>query len=234
MLLALLANLFGKSPPPVQVQPTPALPTEIPKVQVIPTHPAAWLELLQNLLFWIIFIAIIFFAFRNYFNQRQGALAALRRLPVWTLSGRAWQWLRSLIHRLNQSVSTTVGSGVARLRRLARRGAPGFDPLIAISRRLPPRQRVLLIYLAMVRWNNHNGIYRKGSETPNEYARSLHRLIPEAEPEIKLLTSSFMEARYTRHDITGEQAETMQSAWEHFQEILKNYLELQNQLQNQA
>lgn len=232
---SLMARLFGGPPTqaPPEAPPVAASP-ELPRLTYVPTHPAGWIDLLQNILFWAIFVAIIFFAFRYYLAQRQGVISMLKRWPIWFFLKQAWTWLRSRFLSVNRLVSSMVESGTARLRALVRKSGEGFDPLMTISRRLPPRQRILLVYLAMVRWNNQNGIYRKGSETPNEYARSLRRVLPDAEQEITLLTNSFMEARYTRHDITRDQAELMQVAWEHFQENLRNYLELQKQSLNQA
>jgi signal transduction histidine kinase len=233
LFTALLSKLF-KSPAPETAPVPTAAPTISPELTVnVPFQTPGWVELFQNILFWAFFIAIIFFAFRYYLGQRKELIIALRNLPILRFLKRAWLWLRAGFLRFNRAVSSMVETGLARVRALARQSSQIFDPLIAVSRRLPPRQRILLIYLAMIRWNSHNGIYRKGSETPNEYAGSLCRVLPEAEADISVLTGSFMEARYTRHPITKDQAEGMQAAWERFQGDLRDYLEAQKQSQNQ-
>jgi hypothetical protein len=117
------------------------------------------------------------------------------------------------------------------LQALTRGTGVNFDPILAISQGLPPRQRILLIYLAMVRWNSQHGIHRKSSQTPYEYAASLRKILPEDEADIHLLTQTFMEARYTRHVMTRNQADSMQATWERFKNNILLNLESQPQSQ---
>jgi hypothetical protein len=228
LFMALFANLFGgKTGPPPPSAEIPTAELIIPKAAAIPTQPAEWLQFAQNLIFWVVFIAIIIFAFRYYLKQNQSVLVFFKNMLVWSGMRRFWDWLRHGFIQLNRAMATMVKANINRLQTITRGTGKRFDPILAISQGLPPRQRILLIYLAMVHWNSRHGIYRKGSETPYEYAASLRKLLPDDESDIHLLTQSFMEARYTRHEITRNQANIMQAAWERFKDNLQRYLEPQ-------
>lgn len=145
-----------------------------------------------------------------------------------TSLGRFWGWLRTqfigIAGGAARGISRTLRASIERLRGAIRQARPGFNPFQAISRRLPPRQRVLLTYLLMVRWNTQNGFKRLPHQTPYEYAHRLIVWVPAAQTDLEMITQLFMEARYSRHTITPEQADSAQAAWEQVQKIFQDYL----------
>jgi hypothetical protein len=83
----------------------------------------------------------------------------------------------------------------------------------------------------MIRFNNRFGIQRRKSQTPYEYAQMLLEQTPTIKDNLNIITGSFIEARYTRHLITNEQANTTQTAWENMQKTLNEFFEQQKQNQ---
>ncbi len=85
----------------------------------------------------------------------------------------------------------------------------------------------------MIHWNNRNGFPRKGNQTPSEYARALNSSLPESQMDLDAITKAFIEARYTRHPLTHEQADQVQTTLEHLQSVFREYLEHQQQVQGE-
>ena len=83
----------------------------------------------------------------------------------------------------------------------------------------------------MIRFNNRFGIQRRKSQTPYEYARMLLDLTPDIKENLETVTGSFIEARYTRHTITTDQANTVQAAWENMQKTLSDFFQQEKQKQ---
>jgi hypothetical protein len=88
---------------------------------------------------------------------------------------------------------------------------------------LTPRDRVQYFYLAMVRRGGQRGMPRKPSQTPREYAATLENQLPEVDDEIHSLTDAFLEARYSRHDVTPEQASLVQRIWDRIKATLRRF-----------
>jgi hypothetical protein len=225
-LLALLARLFG-----VQKNITPeAAPQSMPQLpHPVAQAPVPWWELVKSIIFWAIFISIIIFALRYYFNQHKGMFSFLNRLGIWAKVIAIWNWLKFNTSRLNKGISSVVSAGVKKLQALRPKRIIDFNPLSFISRNLPARHRILLIYLTMVRWNNQFGIQRLKSQTPYEYAKMIDRLTPEIHDDLATITTSFIEARYTRHPINDVQANQVQTAWDNMQQTLKRFFNQEKQ-----
>jgi hypothetical protein len=180
----------------------------------------SWLALLRSVLFWVVILGVVFFAFRHYLRQRQDLLARLRRLPGIAQALAAWHWLHGRLTRANRRLRAAWQASRQRLR-------PTADPAPATSwrftnpGRLSARERVLFFYLAMVRRGTESGIHRQPDQTPYEYAQSLEAALPENFEDVATLTDSFVEARYSRHDISSEQAGTVQTLWERIKRALR-------------
>lgn len=211
-----LSFLFGRSPRPDLSR----LPEMIPQPQP-PATGEGWSELLKSILFWALFLGVIGYSLYHYISQNQELLDALRRLPLAGAVLRFLRQLRDLIRGVNQSVGQGIQAGLRRLR--ARRGAAHEAAAWRYTslRRLTPRQRVLFFYLAMLRRGGEQGLPRHPAQTPYEYARELGGQVPDVEQEVAALTEEFIEARYSRHDITEEDVGLVQGWWQRIKHALR-------------
>jgi hypothetical protein len=94
-------------------------------------------------------------------------------------------------------------------------------------RRLPPREQVLFFYQAFLRRSGEHGLPRHPSQTPYEYSGSLKVGMqaleddPSAWEDLTSLTDRFVEARYSKHEITPSHASLARRAWEHIRRYLR-------------
>ncbi len=206
-LLGALLSLFGapaQMAPPVAPPPPPATP--LPPMAAAPTA-APWLDLLQALLFWGALTAVAVHALTIFLRQQRDWLATLRQAHAarWLLA--PWSWLRRLRTLVARRPSPLTAGGTASPPPAA--AAWGFLSL----RRLDARQRVQFFYLALLRRGRERGLPRQSGQTPAEYAQQLRAALPDQQTDIAALTASFQEARYSRHEISGAQANLAQRAW---------------------
>jgi hypothetical protein len=211
-LLSLLGLHTESTSVPTSPPITPVLPQANPAVTI------PWLELAKSIGFWLVFILVIALAIRYYLSQNKHFTQSLQTSPLARFIFQVWQWLVTRSQKIKGSAQYLVTEGIKRLRRRLESSHPLEDSLLAISNRLPPRQRVLLLYLAMVSWNERSGIRRNKTHTPYEYARSLKQFIPQQGDQIDDITQTFMEARYTRHPLADSQAEQAHDDWLKIQE----------------
>jgi hypothetical protein len=73
----------------------------------------------------------------------------------------------------------------------------------------------------MVRRGQQHGIARQPAQTPYEYAQTLQNSLPEIDQDVTGLTDSFIEARYSRHDITTEKVSRVRQYWERIKQALR-------------
>ncbi len=219
-LFNLVLSLMGKQPQQTGL-PQPQVP--IPPAQT-PGTPMPWLDILKSVLFWIFLLGVVGYAFYQYLLQNKDLMEQLKRVPVLSWLVKAWEWLLANIRGVNRLVG---GAVQAQLKRLRSRGAeqlarmaPGFINLL----RLTPRQRVLFFYLALLRRGGESGLPRKPSQTPYEYAQTVTPSLPEAENDIHSMTESFLEARYSRHEITSDRANRVKADWERVRRALRSRL----------
>jgi len=93
----------------------------------------------------------------------------------------------------------------------------------ANPRKLPPRQKVIFYYLTLVRRSSQRGLPRKPNQTPLQFEETLRTILPEVENEIEALTGSFVEARYSKHEINGEKVNLLQDFWKRVMTTLRNW-----------
>lgn len=214
LLVTLLLSPFGLSQPPAENPPAEALTPPPPTPAILAAPAIPWFELLKSMLFWIIFLGVIFFSVYQYLNQHQELLAELRRLPGFKLFGTFWRWLIGWFQGVNRSLSGAVEAGLRRLKPAARERT-GKDIFRFLQlKRLSPREKVLFYYLALVRRGKDIGIPRRPGQTPYEYEHTLEEAIPEVDADLSALTGAFVEARYSRHPVTLQQAGLVQRWWE--------------------
>ncbi len=207
------------------------LQPEQPKLPEIPeslmTGPDPFWMLLQSILFWTVFVGVIVYAFYLYLKQNRELYPAqlierLRKVRGFRLLADALHWLRGRVKGFNQAVAAMVGAGIERVRAIGRR-----TPLEALRfinpRRLSPRERVRFFYLAMVRRGSESGLERKPTQTPYEYVHKLEDELPEASDTLAGMTEAFVEARYTQHEITPEQAGWMRRWWQQIRQAFQEW-----------
>ncbi|HEY3342341.1 MAG TPA: DUF4129 domain-containing protein [Anaerolineae bacterium] len=218
--LTLLMSLFGQSttqPSQPQLPPTPP-----PSLAQGPASPDPLFEVIKSVLFWLIFLSVVAWSLAHFLGQHREWLKVLRRIPVlrWLVQGAAWLW--QVVRRANRTLTGAINAGLSRLR-----PQQPLSQTIAERRRLfslgrlTPRERVQYFYLAMVRRGGQRGIPRKPSQTPSEYAATLESQLPDVDAEIGSLTDAFTEARYSRHDVTPEQASLVQRIWDRIKATLR-------------
>jgi hypothetical protein len=219
-LLSLLLRFIGFT----QTINTAVVP-QIPKL--VPPSPTGvatpWSEMLKSILFWAIFISIIGFALYQYVGQNQKLLKFLRRIPGWNWLARAWHWMSERIRGLSPGIKSVLQNGLRRLRlnRLASLNNERWRFLNL--RKLSPRQRVLFFYLAFVRRGGEIGMTRQPTHTPYEYSKLLKSEITDVSSDVDTLTNAFVEARYSKHEISPEKASLVQRFWEHIRRAMHDW-----------
>ena len=223
LLFSLPFLLFGKMPPLMSRLPiVPALPRPPPLAPALSTPGSAIWALIRSILLWGSLIAILLFAFIHFVRQHDEILATLRksRITNWLLL--AWQWLYSNVDKARGGLSQIITEGwqsiVARLEGRQSLLRPGFISL----RLLDPRRRVYFFYLAMVRRGGEQGLTRKPSQAPAEYATTLEKSLPSVSEDIHSITEAFVEARYSRREVERKQADRVKATWARIRQAFQN------------
>jgi hypothetical protein len=210
LLFQWLSNLVPQADTGPVTQPTlPPIPTPAPAL--IP--PVAIADWVRSALYWFVLLVVIAFSMVYYLRSRSGYAQVLGQFHLSRWWNQLWHWVSRRYKRINQTIVDSVQAGFNRLRQS--KPSDGFRRrLLEKAGPLPPRNRVRQIYLGMLRQAAENGIPRKTSQTPYEYARNLHETLPEVTSEVDKLTDGFMEARYSPHEITEQQAGLLQQLWD--------------------
>lgn len=215
-----------EAPAPLQ---QPIIPPNQPLFQ------ADWLEVLKSIVFWSTLIGLVIFSIYYFLKENRDFAARLKRLPFALELLSFFQRLVDWIKRINHQMTATITAGIERLRRSPTEQPSSFTWGFTNPRNLTPRGRVIFFYLAMLRRGSEKGVPRKAGQTPYEYAQTLeHALQPPpdvtVEPsvdiikEIDSLTEEFVEARYSRHEVTTEQASLARRYWEHIRYVMQQWL----------
>lgn len=172
----------------------------------------AWFELLRSLFFWVIIVGIVVYILRIYLKDHPEVREAI--VNLWPL-----RMLRRLLGTLGIWFGNAAESVAARLPRdfdvQFWRGGDGAGRSFNFFRLgdLSPTERVRYYFLSIVKRAGEQGLPRRGSETPYEYEAQLEEKLHEAQREMAELTDAFVEARYSRHDISEEELERITEDW---------------------
>ncbi len=213
LLFSLPFLLFGKGPS--FISRLPALrPLPLPPVEsASPTTSSAVWALIRSIFLWGSLLAIIVFAFIRFVRQHDGILAMLRRSRITNWLILAWQWLYRNADKTRGSLSRAITDGwqsiLSRLE--GKRILPRVD-FISL-RSLDPRRRIYFFYLAMIRRGGEQGLTRKPSQTPSEYAVTLEKALPSAGEDIDSITDAFIQARYSRREVNSREADLVKVIW---------------------
>jgi hypothetical protein len=222
LLFSLPFLLFGKAPPFINRLPAlPPLPT-LPVESAFPTTSSAVWALIRSILLWGSLLAIIVFAFIHFVRQHGGILAALRKSRITNWLVVAWQWLYRNADKTRGGLSRAIADGwqsiVSRLE--GKRILPRVD-FISL-RSLDARRRIYFFYLAMIRRSSEQGLARKPSQSPSEYAVTLEKALPSAGEDIDSITQAFVQARYSRQEVDSGKAELVKGTWERIRRALQS------------
>jgi hypothetical protein len=86
---------------------------------------------------------------------------------------------------------------------------------------LDPRRQIYFFYLAMIRRGSEQGVERKSSQTPSEYAVTLERALPSANEDVHTMTEAFVEARYSPRKINTDETNLVKAAWKRVRRALQ-------------
>jgi hypothetical protein len=220
ILVSIPFLLLGKEPPLENRLPDPpVLPPE--PVEPLPMASSAVWILVRSILLWGALLLVIGFSLRQFIRQHDDLAAALRKAPVLNWLVLAWQWLRKNAERTRAGLSRAIADGwqslVARLDRKRILPRPGWISL----RSLDPRRQIYFFYLSMIRRGGEQGLTRKPSQTPSEYAVKLEKGLPTASEDIDLITRAFIEARYSRREVDSREANMIKAAWGRIRRALR-------------
>ena len=225
-LIVLLAGLpfflFGGPPPALRPAPPPPLPVLPPAEPILPETSSATWALIRSILLWGSLTVIVIFAFMQFVRQHGGLRAALRQSRITNWLALAWQWLYKNVETTRGNLSRAMADGWQSLvsRMEARRVLPPAS--LVRLRGLEPRRQIYFFYLAMIRRGGEQGVPRKPSQTPAEYAAALENALPSAEEDIDSITESFVEARYSRREVASRDVDVVKAAWGRIRAALRD------------
>ena len=214
---AWLLSLLTGTPPADTTSPGAAAPPPLP-----PPPPAEGggnppLEALRWLLFAALAVALLVWLIRGWLEnggdlaQAIGRIAPLRLLRA---------LLVALLARL-RGYATAIGERLPR-------GFGGRRPTaMALRRRFElrggrtPRERIVRYYLSVVERAAAQGVTRRPTQTPEEYAPTLAPHLAEAEADWAALTAEFVEARYSAHDLAADDSVRARNHWQRVRDALR-------------
>lgn len=213
LLFSLPFLLLGKAPPFIARSGPPPMPVMPPVGPELPVSSSEVWALIRSILLWGALLGIILYAFIHFIRQHEEVLAALQKSRVVNWLILAWQWLYRTADAARTNLSQAVVDGwqnfLARLE--GTRGLP--RPGLLSLRALDPRRRIFYFYLAMLRRGGEQGLSRKPSQTPAEYAVQLEKALPLATEDIDLITGAFIQARYSRQEVDFKKADLVKATW---------------------
>jgi uncharacterized protein DUF4129 len=222
ILFSLPFLLFGKGPSYKPSLPSPPPLPPLPAQTATHMNPSALLALLRSIFLWGALVAVILFALIHFVRQHETVLQALRRSRIANWLILAWQWLYHNVDKTRLSLSQVMADGWQNiLSRLEGRRILPESGWINL-RSLDPRRRIYFFYLAMIRRGAEQGLTRKPSQTPSEYAVTLEKALPTAEEDIDSITEAFIEARYSRRGVDPSKAELVKTIWGRIRHALQN------------
>ncbi len=214
LLLPRSANL---PPEPLVTAPTPE-----PSLYT-PTTPANYWKLVESILFWGALVALVIVALRQYILFNKDLADELKQFRPFRWLVLFWKRITATVKKANQSVGTFVQSSLKRLRMSRKSPTASSDWDYVNPRRLNTRQKIIFFYLALLRRADEAGLPREKGQTPYEYAHTLTSTLAEGKDGVEALTGSFVEARYSRHDIPREEARRAESFWESIRRLLRTF-----------
>lgn len=219
--LGWLLSLLKGSPQPQDPAPpvdfTDALPQRTQQV------PDPILQLIQNLLFWLVLIGIIVFSMYTFLHQNANVFSAIK-------GKSGWDWLLKVIRNLKHwlqdrflAFEETLTVARQFLLRFTSNSQTKTSIRFPNFQQLTPRERVVFFYLRTLEKAKAQGIIRKPAQTPAQFSSVMEKEFTDVQSEINDLTASFQEARYSRHHIPAETSNHAQHLWNRIAQAIRKY-----------
>jgi hypothetical protein len=196
---------------------------ELPNLRmppVVPGQPNPWIEVLKSILFWTVLIGVMGFALYQYLKQNQELWQMIRRFPLVSWLINLFEGSRHWFNRTWRSVVSGMGTVRNRFTPAQTVGETKETWRFIRIHSLTPRQQVLFYFLAFLRKAEQQGIHRRKTQTPYEYAQMLEASMPEAQANLEPFTDTFVEARYSQHPVTRDQASQAHGWWKSLRKIM--------------
>lgn len=181
----------------------------------------AWLELLKNLLFWIVLSGGMLFFLWHYIRQNQSWLADFDWKILMGWIGKISQWFRNFFSR--------TGWQIVKIRRaltdLRNRDSQSimdtaiFKPVN--TKKMNAREKILYYYVSFLEENAKYGYAKKPAQTPAQYAAQLVDLFPAENLSLESITNGFEAARYSRREINPIEANQIEQVWRLLRQKIK-------------
>ena len=186
------------------------------------SEPVPWLLLLRSVLFWVIALGAIFYVVWSYLRDRPDLLKTVKRFRLTQIVRTWWRALASWWRDFRKTVRENLPAiSLNFLRRKRARGGTRN----ARRKGQALREQVFYYYLDILDRARDEGIPRRTTQTPYEYQATLNPNLPEAHDEIASLTQMFVTARYSDHQITGEDVQRLQTTVKHVRDALDRHSE---------
>lgn len=227
VFIAALLSLLAGEPVHLRFEPIEQVTPLVPNTNV----GLDFLGMIRIVLFTVLVLGLVLYSFYYFIKLRRNQLVAIPRLRFigWLVS--LWIWIVAWMGGVGRMVVLAVREGVQKLVNPASHRQEESAWQYLKLRGLTPRQRVLFYYLALVRRGAESGIARHPSQTPYEYAISLSAAMdkeaqntrPQATPgvDIQAITENFVQAQYSRHDISLKQVDEVRGIWERLRKLLR-------------
>jgi hypothetical protein len=233
IIIGWLMNLFTRG----DGTPIPTRPEQFEFPQFAASPPNPWLEQIKGIIFSAMLALFVGYAFYYYLREHPEYFNWLLHRRTIQVLKKLWKTILGWLLGVNAQVGQVVRNGLRRLRSLDDGGERVAPSRLFNPRRLSPRQQVIFYYLAIVRRGADKGVPRPAAQTPLEYSQRLNSYLanivsqaphgredkapvsPAADPEnfgedIMAITDKFIEARYSQHPITLQQASLARLSWE--------------------
>lgn len=130
-----------------------------------------------------------------------------------------WHWLKGVLSRpadLLQSLRSDTSKAAAK-----KEAAISMQGQRAGLRNMTARALVRYYYGLLLQRGAQSGLPRNPAQTPSEYAQVLDQQAPDAAQDVDHLTATYIEARYSTHDVSDQQAAAVREWFIHIRNALR-------------
>ena len=211
LILSLLAFLFPQQQTTEPEPFTPPRPFTFPPQQPEMVEPDMTMQMIITSAFWAIAIVMSIVALSFFLRERNLRFNAAVLRQIWQAflawCRMMWQGIRTQIAEVQETIQT-------RLQRPSPAKELHLPWRYVRLNALSPRDKVRYFYLSVVKRAGNEGVPRRQSETPSEFAGDLKTNWPDTGPEIDELTKAFLYARYSPKPVEEQEIPLIKAQWE--------------------